>query len=177
MGNQIKMNMENTTGEFSKILKISLRGRNLALVYCLISIGLAILMIEELAYSLPAILGGLAMLWSFISHLSIQKPNDAGSLIQLQNAISRFRTHLADNAKYDISIVALWLLTVTPIYLKYVCNFSVYGDVKAFSIFCLIAGAGLTLMIGFSQKAYKEFDRKLKNSEDALAELIEFEKN
>jgi len=173
----IKMNMENTTGEFKKLLSQSLLGRNLALVYCFISIVMAILMIEEIAYSIPAILGGLAMLWSFISHLSIEKPNHKVSIVQLQKTICNFRVHMAANAKYDMAIVALWLLTLAPICLKYVYNISLYSDLKALSIFCLISVVVLTLIIAFSRKTYKEYDQKLKNAAANLSELIEFEKN
>ena len=169
------MNLENTTGAFNKLLNKSLIGRNLALLYCIISIGTAILIIEEIAYSLPAILGGLAMLWSFVSHLAIEKPNYTVSLVQLQKTICNFRIHMAANAKYDIAIVAFWLLTLAPIYLKYVYNISLYTNLKALSIFFLISVVALTVMTAVSRKTYKKYDQILKNSEAYLTKLIEFE--
>ena len=172
-----KMNVENTTGEFDKMLSIALLGRNMALIYCFISIAMALLMMEEMAYSLPAIVGGLAMLGSFVSHLSLEKPNYKLSLVQLQKTIYKFRIHTAANAKYDMAIVALWLLTLAPICLKYSYNISLYSDLKALSIFCLISVVVLTLIIALSRKTYKENDQKLKNAEAYLAELIAFEKN
>src|SRR5699024_9861702 len=123
-----------------------------------------------------AILGGLAMLWSFISHLAIEKPNYTDSLVQLQKTICNFRIHMAANAKYDIAIVAFWLLTLAPIYLKLVYKISLYTNLKALSIFILIAAVVLTLMIAVSRKTYKKYDQKLKNSEAYLAKLIQFEK-
>ncbi len=84
---------------------------------------------------------------------------------------------MAANAKYDISIVALWLLTLAPICLKYMYNISIYTDLKVLSIFCLISVVVLTLITALSRKTYKENDQKLKNAEAYLAELIEFEKN
>ena len=171
----LTMNLENTTGAFNKLLNKSLIGRNLALLYCIISIGTAILIIEEIAYSLPAILGGLAMLWSFVSHLSIEKPNYTVSLVQLQKTICNFRIHMAANAKYDIAIVAFWLVTLAPIYLKYVYNISLYTNLKALSIFFLISVVALTVMTAVSRKTYKKYDQILKNSEAYLTKLIEFE--
>ena len=171
----IKMNMENTTGEFNKIFKISVLGRNTALVYCFISIIMATLIIEEIAYSLPAIIGGLAMLGSFLSHLSIEKPNYMDSLIQLQKTIRSFRIHTAAHAKYDIFIVILWFFTLAPVHLKYFYNVSLYSDHKTLAIFCLISFVFLTLITALSLKTYKENDQKLKNAEAYLAELIEFE--
>jgi hypothetical protein len=173
----IKIKMESATGEFNKLLSQSLLGRNLALVYCLISLAMAIKVIEEFAYSLPAILGSFAMLWSFISHLSIEKPDYMGSVIKLQKTICKFRVHMAANAKYDISIAALWMLTFVPVFLKSISNISFYSDPKVLSVFCLISVVVLTLMIVLSRKTYKENTRKLKQTEAYLAELIEFEKN
>ena len=172
----IKMNMDNTTGEFNKILHLSLLGRNMALIYCLISIGMAILIIEEIEFSLPAIVGGLAMLGSFVSHLSIEKPNYMGSLVQLQKTICKFRIHTAAHAKYDMAIVVLWMLTFYPIFFRYIFNKSIYSDLKSLSILCLILVVVLTVIIALSRKMYKENDQKLKNAESYLAKLIEFEK-
>jgi uncharacterized membrane protein len=170
------MTMENATGEFNKLLSQSRLGRNLALLYCLISVVIAILIFEETAYSVPAILGGLAMLWSFISHLSIEKPDHAMSLVQLQKKIGNFRIHTATHAKYDILIVALWLLTLAPIFLKYTHNISLYSDLKALAVFCVISVVVLAFMVAVSRKMYQKNELKLRNTEAYLAELIEFEK-
>lgn len=173
----LKMNMENATGEIDKIISTSLIGRNMALVYCFVSTGMAIFMIEAIEYSVPAILGGLAMLWSFISHLSIEKPDYKNPIVEIQKTICTFRVHSAANAKYDILISTLWLLTFAPIFLKIVSNVSLYNDHKALAIFCLVAGITLTLMAVLSRKLYAENDRSLKKAESYLAELIEFETN
>jgi len=171
----MKMNMENATGGINKIINISLLGRNMALIYCFISTGMAIFMIDAIEYSLPAIFGGLAMLWSFISHLSIEKLDYNDSIVQLQKTICKFRIHLAANAKYDIFIVALWFLSIVPIFIKIIYNVSLYNSHKALAIFCLVACVALALMIALSRKAYTEYDRTLKKSEAHLSELIEFE--
>jgi hypothetical protein len=172
-----KMDIENATGEIDKIIRISLVGRNMALVYCFISIAMAIFMIKAIEYSIPAILGGGAMVWSFISHLSIRKLDYNNSIVQLQKSICTFRVHAAANAKYDILIVALWLLTIAPIFLKVVYDISLYNDHKALAIFCLVAGIILTVMTISSRKLYSEYDRSLKKSEAYLTELMKFETN
>jgi hypothetical protein len=173
----LKMNLDNATGEIDKIISISLIGRNMALVYCFVSTGMAIFMIETIEYSIPTIFGALAMLWSFISHLPIKKLDYKDSIVQLQKTICTFSVHTAANAKYDILIVALWFLTIVPICLKIVSDVSLYNDRKALAIFCLVAGITLTLMTALSRKLYAEYDRTLKKSEAYLAELINFEKN
>ena len=173
----LKMNMENATGEVDKIISTSMLGRDMALVYCFISIGLAIFMIDAIAYSIPAIVGGLAMLWSFISHLSIKKLDYKNPIVDIQKAICTFRVHTAANAKYDILISILWMLTIAPIIIKIVANMSVYNDHKGLAIFYLIAAIPLTFIIVLSRKLYAEQDRSLKKAESYLAALIEFETN
>ena len=171
----MKMNMDNATGEVDKIFSLSLLGRNMALVYCLISTGMAIFIIESLEYSIPALLGGSTMLWSYISHLSLKKPNYKESIIQIQKTICNFRIHMAANAKYDIMIVALWFLTIAPIFLKIVYKVSLYNDYKALAIFCVIAGITLVLLIATSRRAYAEYETSLKKFEVYLEDLNEFE--
>jgi uncharacterized membrane protein len=172
----LKMNMDTIADEFNQMVRKSLLGRNMALIYCLISMGLAILLIEEIAYSLPAMVGGLAMLWSFASHLIIEKPDYNGSLVQWQKTICSFRIHTAAHAKYDIIISVVWMLTFIPIFLHYVFNISIYNDFKSFSPYFLISVVVQIIIIVLSRKVYKEYDQKLKNAEAALAELIAFEK-
>jgi hypothetical protein len=172
----IKMDMESANNEITKIVKLSVFGRNMALVYCLISIGMAMSIINLLEYSIPAILGALAMLWSFISHLSIIKPNFNDPILQLQKSICNFRIHLAANAKYDILIVVFWFLTLAPIFLKITFKISLYDDSRTFAIFCLIAGFTLTVLVNFSNKAYREYDKLLNNAQDYLLKLTQFEK-
>jgi len=173
----MKMNMDKNIGEISNIVRISLFGRNMALIYCFISIGMAVSMIEAIEYSIPAVLGALAMLWSFISHLSIEKPNYNDSIVQLQKSICAFRIHLSANAKYDVLVVAFWILSGTPIYLKLAFNISLYTNNQALAIFCLLAGIALTLMMALSNKIYEKHDKALKKAEANLAELIKFEKD
>ena len=173
----MKMNMDDATGEIDKIMNTALLGRNMALIYCFIAIGMAVFMIEEIGYSIPAILGGLAMLWSFISHLSIEKLNYKDSVVQLQKSVCAFRIHMASNAKYDILIVGFWFLTITPVFLKVSYDISLYSNYKAQIIFCLVGGIVLTLMGALSRKLYIKYDGILRKSEAYLAELIELEKN
>src|SRR6185369_13143386 len=70
-----EMNMNKTISEIDPLFKRAILGRNLALVYCIISMVYASLVIQDVWYSIPAILGGLVMLRSFIYHLSIDKPD------------------------------------------------------------------------------------------------------
>lgn len=172
-----KMNVDKTIGTYDKLLKQSLVGRNLALVYCGISIWMALIVIKEIEYSIPAIIGALAMLWSFISHLSIEK-SDYGkiSLVELQKSICKFRIHTATMAKYDSSIVFLWLLTLAPIFIKIFYNISIYSNFKYLSVFCLFSFVFIILIWVLGHYVYQKYERQLKQSEADLNEIIEFEK-
>jgi len=172
-----KMNMEKTVGEFDKLLKFSILGRNLALVYFAISLVMAGKMIKEIEYSIPAILGGLAMLWSFISHLPIKKPDyEKSSILDLQKSICQFRIHTASNAKYDIAIVVFWILTLSPLYVKNVYKIAIYNNTTYLLVFCLVAILFIVVTIVLSRKVYKKYEQKLKQSEAYLEEIMEFEK-
>ena len=172
-----KMNMNNTVLEFDKMISKSILGRNFALVYCILSLIMASIIIEDLVYSVPAIIGSMAMLWSFIDHLSINKPDYSRiSLIELQKSICNFRIHTSSTAKYDMAIVLLWQITSTPLYLKVLYKVSIYSNLKYFAIFCLSSVVISILVVSFSRKTYEKYDRKLKESESDLEKIIEFEK-
>lgn len=171
-----EMNMNKSIRGFDKLLKFSILGRNLALVYCFISIALAIRVIDEPLYSVPAIIGGLAMLASFVSHLSLERPNyEEISLIDLQKVISKFRIHTAANAKYDIGVVTLWLLTLTPAYLNVFFGVHLYARPTDLSIFCLVFFVAIIALSAMSQSIYRKYDRQLKQSEAYLDKIIDFE--
>jgi len=159
--------------EFNKLLNLSRLGRNLALVYCLISLAMAIRIGEDLAYCLPAILGGFAMLGSFISHLAIEKPKYNASPVQLHKAIGKFRLHTAATARYDVAITAFWMLTFLPAFLKAFLNISLYDDPTTLFGFCLISLLVQSLLIALGLKTYREVNGKLKQAEAYLASQID----
>lgn len=172
-----KMNMNTTVLEFDKLISKSILGRNMALVYCAISLIMASFIIEELVYSIPAIIGSLAMLWSFIDHLSINKPDYSRiSLVELQRSICNFRIHTSKTEKYDIAIVLFWLLTSTPLYLKLLRKISIYSNLKYFAIFSLFALVISIIVVATSRKVYATYEQKLKKAESDLEKIMEFEK-
>ena len=172
-----KMNMDKAVGEFDKLISKSIIGRNLALVYCAIYLIWVSVIIEELEFSIPAIIGSLAMLLSFVDHLSITKPDYSRiSLIELQKSICKFRIHTSKTEKYDIAIVLLLFITTTPLYVKFVCKTSIYSNLKYFAIFCLLSVVISILVVALSRKTYATYDQKLKEAESDLEQIIAFEK-
>lgn len=169
---------DNSKSKFSKHLKVSILGRNLAIVYMLMSMFFAYLIIEEYQYSIPAIVGGLAMLFSFMQHQSLKHPDFSSmTTLELQKTISKFRLHTSSFSKYDISILLFWHITIFPAMLKGSFNISVYdnwknGSVFLFGILVLIIG---TLL--FSKKIYKKIDSELAESTKQLELIRQFEEN
>ena len=172
-----KMNMDKTVLEFDKLISKSILGRNMALVYCIGTLIFSSIYIEKLAYSIPAIIGSMAMLWSFVDHLSITKPDYSRiSLIELQKSISIFRIHTSTTEKYDIAIVVFWQITAVPLTTFAAFKIPVFSSLKYFSIYCLYCIVYTTLTIAFSRKTYATCDQKLKEAESDLDKILEFEK-
>jgi hypothetical protein len=158
---------------FDKLIKVAILGRNLALLYMIISIILAIKVFYDFEYSIPAFLGAGAMLFSFFQHISLKKPDFSKmNTIELQKAIFQFRIHTSKYSKYDISIVCLWFSTVIPIYLKYLRDI----DIPLIPLYSIIVSL-IVITFLFSKYIYKKWDKQLEENEQELNQIIEFEKD
>jgi hypothetical protein len=170
------MNLDKTIGEVDVLVKRALQGRNLALVYCLIAVVLAARAYADLAYSVPALLAGGAMLWSFISHLSITRPAyDTISVVALQKQICAFRIHTAENAVYDMAIVSGWLVTMLPLVLKVTMGVAIYSDAGYALQFFGFSIIVVVLIVACSRSAYRKYHEKLTAAEAQLNTILEFE--
>ncbi len=172
------MKVEKMIGQFEKLLGLSLMGRALAFIYFIISVSLAAQVRSEFAYSLPALAAGLAMLLSYISHLSIRKPEyDKISVVELQKKVCEFRLHTASHARYDIAIVNFWLITLVPVSLKAWFNISIYSNLYYTLAF---VGGGILLVIWqlySSRKIYRKYHDELTAVESELSTISGFEQN
>ncbi|MDQ3393790.1 MAG: hypothetical protein M3512_06720 [Bacteroidota bacterium] len=171
----MKMKLDKVVGELDKMINVSVLGRNLAFVYFLISLWYSSANFNDFEYSIPGIVGGLLMLWSFVHHLKIKKPQYFQmSLIELQKTIRNFREHTAASSKYDIGIVFIWYITLIPVILKSIFGLSIWKEPLFFAyifwVFLIVA-----VLLVFSIWIYKKYDEKLKESENYLDEILEFE--
>lgn len=173
-----QMNMEKALGSFDQLVKKSIIGRNMALVYGAISIVSASMIIERLELSIPIIIAAFAMFWSFKYHLVIENPGDYSkvSLVELQKSICKFRIHTSTSAKYDISIFLLWVLTLLPLFLDSVLDVSVYGSMDYAFSFAMFIMAIVIISPQMFKKIYQEYETTLKESEVYLEEIMAFEK-
>jgi hypothetical protein len=169
--------LDKTVSEVDLLIKTSILGRNLALVYALISFVFTIILIKQIEFSIPCFLAGLAMLWSFKDHLVITRPKYFElPIVELQKVIEKFRIHTSSRSIYDLLIVFVWFVTIIPAWIKIKHETSVYLDSEFGSTyFLIIVGVTLLLIIPF-RFIYKNFENKLKAAENSLTEILAFEK-
>ncbi|HEY5749221.1 MAG TPA: hypothetical protein VIU12_24300 [Chryseolinea sp.] len=173
-----EMPLDKVVSGFLVFLNISVWGRNLALVYSLISVVCALSVLGEYQYSIPLFIGAAAMLWSFVQHLSIEEPKDYFkiSIVEFQKSICRFRMHTANSKKYDTSIVIVWLLTLMPFGLRKIFGIDLYSNTPYLITLVVFDFVAIFLTVLFSQYVYRLYDRELKEAESHLTEILEFEK-
>lgn len=172
-----ELEFEKSKNEFGKYMSISIMGRNFALIYFMISIFLASKVFNDLLYSIPAFIGGFAMLFSFFQHLPLKKPDySLMTIIELQKTINSFRIHTLKYSKFDSAIVVLWFLTLIPVLLKLFFKISIITNLNQLIIYSLIVIFGIIILIKFLPfSIYKKWDLELKNAEKQLNEVREFE--
>jgi len=164
--------------DYEKLLTLSIWGRNLALVYCVISVVYAIRIFNAYVYSIPALLGALAMLWSFTSHLSLKRISfERLSIIELQKSIHAFRVHTNKMKLYDFSIVVFWLLTLTPAWILSNWSLALYENPKTMLIFFGLAAVLVIIVFLVTRMLYRDYNNKLQDAEQALEHIKEFEKS
>ncbi|MFO7756473.1 MAG: hypothetical protein ACQERS_14665 [Bacteroidota bacterium] len=165
-------------GRFRKFLNISLLGRYLSLAYMLISIIFTITVINEYEFSIPAFFGAIAMLISFIQHVSLKKPDfSLLNTIELQKAIINYRIHTKRYSIFDMGFVAFWILTLMPVYIKLVFEINIYTDVKTFLIFIYFSVVFIIIICLISIVLYNKLNNRLKEDEDRLKQISEMEDN
>jgi hypothetical protein len=162
---------------FNKLLGLFILGRDLALVYGAISFITAIRNYDDLVYSIPAFLAGVAMVWSFFSHLSLKKPDYSRlSILELQKAIFNFRKHSAKNARYDIAIVCFWIATLAPFYVKAQFGIEIYSSLTT-AVWFVVGIFVLTFISVYGGRfMYQKYEAQLSEAEGELQKIHDFEK-
>lgn len=173
-----KLELNKTSTAFGKFLKVSLAGKNLALVYALLSVILMFKIKDSLLFVVIVGIGCAAMLFSYLQHGPIKKL-DLGSLgvLELQQEIYKFRMHTAKTAVYDLTIVGIWMATAGLGFYQMISGHnSVYN-------FATATGIGVAISLWFavayfgSKYIYRDIDVKLKESEDGLEALKSYKQN
>ncbi len=173
-----ELELNKATSNFDKFLKISIAGKNMALVYAVGSLFLMYKVWDASFYAVIVGLGAAAMIFSYFQHSSLKKL-DIGSLslIALQKEIYKFRMHTAKTAVYDLTIVAFWMVTAGIGYYQWI-----YGGETVLNLTKSL-GIGALILLWFaiayfgSKHIYKDIDVKLKESEDGLEKITNYQKD
>lgn len=169
-----EITIQNSKSKIEEYMNTSILGRNLALLYAVISISLASIVRNDLLYSLPAFIAGIAMIYSFIQHISLKKEDFSSmNIIELQKTINSFQIHTLKYSKFDTGIVALWLLTSIPILIKILFKFSIFSNTITFLIFIFFSV--ILLLKLFSLDIYKKWDLELNTAKIKLNEIQKIE--
>lgn len=172
-----KMDFDRAVRKVDWLFKVSILGRNLALVYAIISIAFAFRNLEALEYSIPALIGGLAMILSFVSHLRIKTPDYVSmSVVELQKNFCAFRIHTANHAWYDVIVVILWVATLLPGILLRTAKIDFYRDTMAVTTYGSVLVTTTIFCLLIKYLVYPYFNRQLKESEALLEQIAKFEK-
>lgn len=173
-----ELELHKATSTFDKFLKISLAGKNMALIYALVSIFLMYKVWDASFYAVIVGLGAIAMIFSYFQHSPLKKL-DLGnlSIIDLQKEIYRFRMHTARTAIYDLTIVGIWMATAGIGFYQFTL-----GEADILNLTKII-GIGSAILIWFaiayfgSKHIYKDIDGKLKESEDELKKITNYQRS
>lgn len=174
--NKLEFNKAKTG--FDQLLKISIAGKNMALVYAFISLCMIYFVKESTPYIIMLLVASGAMIFSYFQH-SVLKKIDYGrlSIIQLQKEIAKFRIHTSRTAIYDMSIVAVWLCIAGLSFLKWMNGFDVFQTPEKMGTSVIVFGSMLFVIVFFSKAIYKDYDKKLKKHEADLDVLTTYEAN
>ena len=164
---ELEFNKATTT--FDKFLKISLAGKNMALVYALISFLLIIKLWQTPFISLIVGIGSAAMIFSYFQHSTLKKLDVTRlSLIDLQKEINKFRKHTAQTAVYDLSIVFIWMATIGIGLYQLISKSGIAYNLKTGAVISIITLLWFSLSYFGSKRIYRGIDIELTKSENEL---------
>lgn len=164
------------TSTFDKFLKISLAGKNMALVYAFLSICLMYIIRDNYFYSIIVGIGVVSMIFSYFQHSPLKKL-ELGSLsiMALQKEIYKFRMHTAKTAIYDLTIVGIWMATAGIGFYHWITGGDEIINVGKILSFGAAILAWFAIAYFGSKHIYRGIDVKLKESEDGLKKLIDYQ--
>jgi hypothetical protein len=164
---EIEFNKATTT--FDKFLKISLVGKNMALVYAFISFLLIIKLWQTPFITLILGMGAVAMIFSYFQHSTLKKLDVSRlSLIDLQKEINKFRKHTAKTAVYDLSIVSVWMATIGIGLYQLFSKSDIAFNLKTGAMISIITLLWFSLSFFGSKKIYRGIDMELTKIENEL---------
>ena len=166
-----EMSLDKSKSLFNKLIVAAIVKRNFTFILMMVSIILASMGFNRLEYCVMYI-GGIALMVSFFQQISFTKPDlSSMSSIELQKAISQFRIYALKASKYDAPLAMVWYLSMMPVQFTFIIS-------PLFSfIILLILGVGIISSPISSKTTFKKQNKQLKELEEQLNQILEFEKN
>ncbi len=175
-----RLTEQNVTSSLDKILTIQKAGTYGALVYSIISFGLGSVFFKEYYYSIPLLIAGFLMLYSFLGHYKQLKRITSTGFDQtavkdyLKTALL-YEDWIQKSKTSDFMIVFFWIASIAPIFLRIFLHKDIYHDSSSLLIFI---GVLVIIFIYFKLKAkfiYKDYNKKFDSIKSELKEIEEFE--
>jgi hypothetical protein len=176
-----RLTEQNVTSSLDKILTIQKAGTYFALVYAAISFGLGFVFLNEYYYSIPLLIAGFLMIYSFLGHYKQLKAITSIGFGQTAvkdylKTILFYEDWIFKSKKADSIIVFIWFTSIAPLYAKYVLHINIYHDSSYLLIFIGVTVLSSLLMNLFAGKIYKDYNKKFDAIKRQLEEIQEFEK-
>lgn len=178
-----KLNFYPAVNEFNKLLNLSIVGRNMALIYALISGALSVAVLTDYKLLIATLTGAVFMLLSFVYHLSptakLKKLNFyTMPVIELQKTINEFKVRSIKAGKYDFAVVLIWLLSLMPVVAKLQLHKNIYINTPNTPYYLLIGFVVVLMLLLLNNKMYNSlYGKKLSQAEERLTEIIVFEES
>ena len=172
---------QNVSSSLDTILTIQKSGTYLALVYAAISFGLGLLFFSEYYYSVPLLIAGFLMIYSFLGHYKQLKVItsigfDQTSVKEYLKTILLYEDWIQKSKTSDFMIVFFWIASIIPIFLKSVLHMDVFHDSLSLLIFIGVLVLFIMLTTLGANAIYKDYNKKFDGIKSQLEEIQEFEK-
>ena len=178
-----KLNLYPAVDRFNNLLNLSVAGRNMALIYALISLGLSLTVLTDYKMLIATLTGAALMFWSFAYHLSPTsklKKLDFYTMpvIELQKAINEFKIRSIKAGKYDFAVMLIWLLSIVPVAAKLWLHKTIDINSVTSPYYLAIAFVAILALLLLNDKMYRTlYGEKLSQAEARLEEIIVFEES
>jgi putative effector of murein hydrolase LrgA (UPF0299 family) len=175
-----RLSFGNSKNEMQKLLvteQLNIAGTFLAFVFFT---AYSLRLINEVQYSVPGLIGS-ALLFAYLSFSVIKVKNllkinyyDA-SIVGLQKALSKIKVLVLRFRRIEYLLMPLLMFSLLPITFISIADMNIYENLdKLWLQILLISGFASTIVLVISVNKHF-YDRKIRNAEDFLREVSEYE--
>lgn len=174
-----KMNLEKSKKEMSAPLTYEIFSLATGVIFLIYIVSATIRFSNELKFLLPGIITTLTfVIYLYLSVIKIRLLSNIdyyfSPIIEIQKAVNTFKHKYMQFKKYELYVCPVFAISVSPILAKALRNLDLYDHPTRFIIAIVLS---LILYYPLAIWFYKNlFDKKVRNTNMFLNELIKFEK-